>query len=213
MTTPRVQAYPVKVTGQSEVSLSLWRSPAEPPDLPPTPGKEPPMRILVTYATRHDGTAQIAKVLGSVLREGEDDAWRPSVDVRAVEDVDDASLYDAVLIGSAVYMDRWLDASRHFAQRNAKALTKRPVWLFASGPVGEPPAVLTESPETAQLAEAVGARGYRTFAGRLRTADLGAEERAGVRGAHAAEGDYRDWSEIRAWAEEIGDALASGARN
>jgi menaquinone-dependent protoporphyrinogen oxidase len=84
---------------------------------------------------------------------------------------------------------------------------KRSVWLFASGPVGEPPGALTESPETAQLAEVVGARGYRTFAGRLRTSDLDGGERAGIRGAHVADGDYRDWHEIRAWAEEIGDAL------
>lgn len=167
------------------------------------------MHILVTYATRHDGTAQIAHVLGSVLREQEDGDGKPTVDVRVVEEVEDLETYDAVLLGSAVYMDRWLPASRHFAQNNAKSLLKRAVWLFASGPVGEPPAALTESPETAQLAEAVGARGCRTFAGRLRTSDLTAGERAGIRGAHVADGDYRDWHEIRTWAEEIGDALVA----
>lgn len=167
------------------------------------------MRILVAYATRHDGTAQIAHVLGSVLREQEGADGQPVVDVRVVDDVDDLEAYDAVLLGSAVYMDRWLHASRHFAQSNAKTLMGRAVWLFASGPVGEPPGALTESPETAQLAEEVGARGYRTFDGRLRTADLAALERARISDAHVADGDYRDWSEIRAWAEEIGDALAS----
>jgi menaquinone-dependent protoporphyrinogen oxidase len=170
------------------------------------------MRILVTYATRHDGTAQIAQVLGSVLREQEDEEGKPTVEVLVVDDVDDLEAYDAVLLGSAVYMDRWLHSARHFAQSNAKTLMKRSVWLFASGPVGEPPGALTESPETAQLAEAVGARGYRTFAGRLRTSDLDAGERAGIRGAHVADGDYRDWHEIRAWAEEIGDALVASSQ-
>ena len=170
------------------------------------------MRILVTYATRHEGTAQIAHVLGSVLREQESGDGKPTVDVRVVDDVEDLETYDAVLLGSAVYVDRWLSASRHFAQSNAKTLVKRAVWLFASGPVGEPPGALTESPETARLAEAVGARGYRTFAGRLRTSDLAADERAGIRGAHVADGDYRDWSEIRAWAEEIGDVLAASSQ-
>jgi menaquinone-dependent protoporphyrinogen oxidase len=170
------------------------------------------MRILVTYATRHDGTAQIAQVLGSVLREQEDGDGRPAVDVRVVDDVDDLETYDAVLLGSAVYVNRWLRASRQFAEINATTLMKRPVWLFASGPVGEPPGALTESPETAQLAEAVGARGYRTFAGQLRTSDLATDERAGIRGAHVADGDYRDWHEIRAWAEEIGDALVASSQ-
>ena len=170
------------------------------------------MRVLVTYATRHEGTAQIAHVLGSVLREQESVDGKPAVDVRVVDDVEDLETYDAVLLGSAVYVDRWLSASRHFAQDNAKTLLKRPVWLFASGPVGEPPSALTESPETAELAEAVGARGYRTFAGRLRTSDLSGDERAGIRGAHVADGDYRDWHEIRTWAEEIGDALVASSQ-
>ncbi len=170
------------------------------------------MRILIAYATRHDGTAQIAHVLGSVLREQETGDGKPAVEVRAVDDVEDLETYDAVLIGSAVYVDRWLRASRHFAKSNAKTLMKRAVWLFASGPVGEPPGALTESPETAQLAEAVGARGYRTFAGRLRTSDLSTDERAGIRGAHVADGDYRDWHEIRTWAEEIADALVASSQ-
>jgi len=170
------------------------------------------MRILVTYATRHDGTAQIAHVLGSVLREQDDGEGMPAVDVRVVDDVEDLETYDAVLLGSAVYVDRWLPAARHFARNNAKTLMKRAVWLFASGPVGEPPGALTESPETAELAEAVGAQGYRTFAGRLRIADLAADERAGIRGAHVADGDYRDWHEIRAWAEEIGDVLVASSQ-
>jgi menaquinone-dependent protoporphyrinogen oxidase len=169
------------------------------------------MRILVTYATRHDGTAQIAHVLGSVLREQETGDGKPAVDVRVVDDVDDLETYDAVLLGSAVYVDRWLRPARRFAQSNAKTLMKQAVWLFASGPVGEPPGALTESPETADLAETVGARGYRTFAGRLRTSDLSAAERAGIRSAHVADGDYRDWHEIRAWAEEIGDALVASS--
>jgi menaquinone-dependent protoporphyrinogen oxidase len=170
------------------------------------------MRILVAYATRHEGTAQIAHVLGSTLREQEIGNGKPAVDVLAVDDVEDLETYDAVLLGSAVYVDRWLRAARQFAKTNAKTLMRRAVWLFASGPVGEPPSALTESPETAQLAEAVGARGYRTFAGRLRASDLAAEERAGIRGAHVADGDYRDWHEIRSWGEEIGDALVASSQ-
>ncbi len=171
-----------------------------------------PMRILVTYATRHDGTAQIAHVRGSSLREQEAGAGTPAVDVRVVDDVDDLEAYNAVLLGSAVYAGRWLHHARDFALSNAETLMSRAVWLFASGPVGEPPGALTESAETARLAEAVGARGHRSFAGRLRTSDLTTDERARVRAAHVADGDYRDWSEIRAWAEEIGDALESSGQ-
>ena len=41
-------------------------------------------------------------------------------------------------LGSAVYMGRWMKPGRELAQRQAAALAARPVWLFSSGPVGEP---------------------------------------------------------------------------
>ena len=59
------------------------------------------------------------------------------------------------------------------------------------------------------LAESLGARGSRTFAGSLRTADLGLGERATVRLVRAADGDYRDWDEIRAWAADIARTLTA----
>jgi menaquinone-dependent protoporphyrinogen oxidase len=169
------------------------------------------MRILVTYASRHGATAGIAEAVAAVLKDeaGTDLARR--VDVLPIDEVDDVAGYDAYVVGSAVYLGRWMKEARRFLHDNVSTLRSRPVWLFASGPVGEPAEPEQEATDTAELVELVRARGYRTFSGRLRLADLGLAERATVRMVHAAEGDHRDWPEIRAWAEDVAESLGAPA--
>jgi len=181
------------------------------------------MRILVAFASRHGGTEGIADAIAAALREAELAAQngaveyavspgpgiRHLVDVRGVGDVEDVTGYDAVVMGSAVYVGRWMDSARRFVLAHASALRNRPVWLFSSGPVGDPAVPDTEAADAAELAEVVDAQGTRTFAGRLRPAELSLPERARIRDIHAAEGDYRDWAEIREWALDIADTLAA----
>jgi menaquinone-dependent protoporphyrinogen oxidase len=51
------------------------------------------------------------------------------------------------------------------------------------------------------------ARDHRVFAGRLVRRQLSFPERAIVSARRVPEGDFRDWPEIRQWADEIADAL------
>jgi hypothetical protein len=51
--------------------------------------------------------------------------------------VADAHNYDAVVLGSAVFNQRWLPEADEFAQRNRKTLAARPVWLFSVGTFGD----------------------------------------------------------------------------
>ena len=169
------------------------------------------MHVLVTYASRHHATAQMAQAIAEVLREPAEALSTPTVDVRAVDDVDALDHYDAVVLGSSVYMGRWLKLARRFARENAAEFAARPLWMFSSGPIGEPLAPTAEAIDVMTLAESLGARGSRIFAGRLRTAELGLGERATARLVHAANGDYRAWDEIRAWAADIARALAAPA--
>lgn len=171
------------------------------------------MRVLIAYASRHGGTEGIADEIGAVVRAAAPEDGHPgepwSVEVLNAADVDDVSRYDAVVVGSAVYVGHWLGSASHLVRTHATVLSSRPVWLFSSGPVGDPAVPTTEAAEAPVLAELVGARAHRTFAGRLRSADLGLVERASVRVVHANEGDYRDWPAIRAWATDISDTLTS----
>jgi len=161
------------------------------------------MRVLVSAAGRHGATEEIAAAIGRALVEGGLDA-----DVRPVERVLDVEPYDAVVLGSAIYYGKWVEPARRFLERHAGELSARPVWLFSSGPLGDPLRPAEEQPvDAAELVAAVGAREHRLFAGRLERGRLGLRERAVVRAVGAAEGDFRDWAAIAEWAAGISATL------
>ena len=86
-----------------------------------------------------------------------------------------------------------------------------PVWLFSSGPVGDPPKPLENPAEVADVVKRLGARGHRLFAGRIEGSDLGISEKALVALVRAPDGDFRPWSEIATWAESIASQLQEAA--
>jgi menaquinone-dependent protoporphyrinogen oxidase len=106
-------------------------------------------------------------------------------------------------------MGHWLQAARHLAAEEKKALLERPVWLFSSGPIGDPPFPDTFPGDVEPIAELTHARAHRLFGGKLDRSELGVLERAMVRASHAPEGDYRDWDDVREFADEIADALSA----
>jgi menaquinone-dependent protoporphyrinogen oxidase len=166
------------------------------------------MRVLVTAASKHGATAEIATEIGRALAEQAVD-----VDVTLIEDSPGVDEYDAVVLGSAVYAGHWLKSATEFVEDNAAELAERPVWLFSSGPVGEPPKPSEEPVDAADMVTTSAAREHRVFPGRLDKSLLGFAERAIVTALHAPEGDYRDWGEIRAWATGIAESLAAPARS
>jgi menaquinone-dependent protoporphyrinogen oxidase len=131
------------------------------------------MRVLVTVASRHGSTTQIAAAIGAALI----DAGFPT-DVLSVEDVPSLEGYGAVVLGSGIYMGRWLEPARRFIDIFDTDLAARPVWLFSSGPVGDPPKPVGEPAEVAGLVERTGAREHRVFAGNLDKHELGIGERS-----------------------------------
>lgn len=164
------------------------------------------MRILVTAATKHGSTADIAQVIASTLIGS---GW--SVDVRAPEEVETIAPYDAVILGSAVYAGHWLEAARTFVDRHQTALAARPVWLFSSGPVGDPPKPDTEAADIEPIRSRIGARGHRTFPGRIERDGLGLGERAIAALLRVTDRDDRPWGQIAAWATDIGRSLERAA--
>jgi menaquinone-dependent protoporphyrinogen oxidase len=159
------------------------------------------LRVLVTAASRHEATAEIAARIAAGLAARGIDA-----EARAIEEVGEIGSYDAVVLGSAVYVGRWLREARRFAERHAATLQTKPVWLFSSGPVGAAGGG-GESADAATLGQLTGAREHRVFGGRLERGRLGLAERLMVRAVDAREGDDRDWFAIDAFAGEIADTL------
>ena len=162
------------------------------------------MRVLVTYGSKRGGTAGLAEMLGAALA-----AQDLQVEVRPATEATGVERYDAVIVGGALYMGRWHRDARRFIKRNAKALQSMPVWLFSSGPLDDS-AARNELPPVAQAERMmiwIGARGHKTFGGRLLPDAKGF---IASRMAREHSGDWRDPRLVRAWATEIAEALRAG---
>ena len=156
------------------------------------------MNILVAVASKHGATGEIGEIVAGVLRDA-----GLTAETRRPQDVASLDAYDAVVLGSATYAGRWLEPARAFAARHATALATRPVWLFSSGPLGDPPMPPGEPAEPIAIATSLTARAHRSFSGRLDPRRLGLLERTLTRAVRAPDGDFRDWEAVRDWADEI----------
>jgi len=163
------------------------------------------MKVLITTASKHGSTQEIGARIGSVL-----DARGHEVEVCCPSEVRDVAPYDVVVLGSAVYAGHWQKDAKELAQREAPVLRHRPVWLFSSGPVGDPPKPQEVPADIADVVAATGAFEHHVFAGRIDRSTLSMPERAMVKALRVAEGDYRDWNEIDQWAATIADSISSG---
>jgi menaquinone-dependent protoporphyrinogen oxidase len=161
------------------------------------------MKILVTEASRHGSTREIAEAITEELRSSGLDA-----DLRDAGSVTSLDGYDAVVIGSAIYMGGWMVEAKQLVERFDAQLRERPVWLFSSGPLGsDDPQPAGDPAQVPELIERTNARGHHTFTGRLDRDSLGFGERMITKMVHAPEGDFRDWQAVRGWAQEIAAAL------
>ena len=167
-------------------------------------------RILVVVASRHGSTAEIGAALARRVADcpAGRAAGLAAVAVPAHQRPAPTS-FDAVVLGSAVYAGRWLEPARQYAALYADVLRARPVWLFSSGPIGEPPFPADQPHDAAPIAALTRARAHRVFPGRLDKDRLTFGERAMVTAMRAPVGDFRDWAGIAAWADEIAGAVTA----
>jgi menaquinone-dependent protoporphyrinogen oxidase len=165
------------------------------------------MTVLVAYSSKRGSTAEIAETVAATLRrEG------LGVCLEPVEGVDSLDPYDAVVLGSAVYMKRWRGDAKHFLKKHRKALKQKPFWVFSSGPVGDPAKddpEWMEPPKLAEKVEEMGGRAHVVFGGCVPAEPQGFMERAMAEGVPKEYRDRRDWDEIRAWAQQIAAELAA----
>ncbi len=167
------------------------------------------MEVLVAYASKHGSTAEIAAAVAAEIRE-----HGLGADCVEAGEVAGVERYDAVVLGSAVYMKRWQGDARHFLRTHRDALAARPFWVFSSGPTGDPAeddAAWQEPKRTIARAEKLGARDHVVFGGRV-SPEGGRMERAMAEGMAEEYRDRRDWEQIRAWAAGVADQLRARGR-
>jgi menaquinone-dependent protoporphyrinogen oxidase len=163
------------------------------------------MRVLVTWGSKRGGTEGIARIIGETL-----EARGLDVDLLPARRALRASGFDAVIVGGALYGNRWHRDARRFVNRRARELAHVPVWFFSSGPLDDSAArdVIEPTRQVETLMQRVGARGHETFGGRLE-ADAQGFPVAAMAKEHA--GDWRDPDRIRSWAVWLAEALPTAS--
>ena len=122
-------------------------------------------KVLVAYASKHGSTAEIAEAVAEEIRGAGHDV--DCVEVGTLTGIDN---YDAVVLGSAVYIKRWRGDAKHFLAKHEQELSGMPFWVFSSGPTGDPadddPEWL-EPPKILRKALDLGVRDHVVFGGRV----------------------------------------------
>lgn len=170
-------------------------------------------KVLVTYASKYGATAEIAEKIGEVLCQ----AGLPA-DVIQVDEVSDVGAYEAVILGSALYIGKWQKGAEAFLKAKEKHLTGRPVWLFSSGPTGAgDPVALVEGqrlpPSLQPVIDRIQPRDVAVFHGFINPAKMNLIEKFAIKSiVKKPFGDFRDWQMIIAWATQILNELKDAER-
>ena len=171
-------------------------------------------KILVAYATRYGSTQEVAEAVTLAMKgQGLAAELKPAREVRSLDG------YDAIVLGTPLYMGALHKDVRALLEKNRAALDHFPFALFALGPIKADDG-LDASRE--QLLTALAKVPVRTpsavavFVGAYDPARLGFKDRmiaalpASPLHGEAAHDD-RDWEAIRAWARKASAELGQGA--
>lgn len=161
--------------------------------------------VLVTYGSKHGATAEIAETIAEQL-----ETRGVSVALAEAGIVKDIARYDAVVLGSAVYMKHWRPEARRLMHRLQRDLGDRPLWMFSSGPVGEAETdpAWCEPSGVLKRAQRLNLRDHVIFGGRVPQDPRNFVERSMLKNTPSDRQDLRDFDEIRAWADAIAATLA-----
>lgn len=165
-------------------------------------------KILVTYASKYGATREIAEKIGTTLRDAGLQA-----EVNPVGGVHDLNAYQAVILGSAVYIGKWQKEAVKFLQAHEEFLADHPVWLFSSGPTGEgDPLQLVEGTllpeELKPLVNRIHPQDVTIFHGNIDPNKVNAIEKWAVKSlVKKPFGDFRNWDSIVKWSTKIADVV------
>jgi menaquinone-dependent protoporphyrinogen oxidase len=165
--------------------------------------KEMEKRVLVTYASKYGSTGGVADAIGKELCSRD-----VAADVLLIKNVRNISSYQAVVIGSAIYMGKWMSEAADFIKENRDVLRQVPVAYFLvcmtlSQPTEKKRAeVMSYTDPILKAVPEIKPVGIGTFAGALDYNNLSWIYKKILKSKETPEGDFRDWNAIRAWARD-----------
>lgn len=160
-------------------------------------------KVLVAYASKYGSTGGIADAIGKELCSA-----GVAADVALIKNAVNLGSYQGVVIGSAIYMGKWMSEAVAFVEKNRHILSQVPVAYFLSCVTLAQPteknraSVLSYMDAILKTVPEVKPVGIGTFAGALHYSNLSWINKSILKAKGAPEGDFRDWNAIRAWARE-----------
>jgi menaquinone-dependent protoporphyrinogen oxidase len=160
-------------------------------------------RVLVTCASKYGSTGGVADAIGKELCSKD-----VAADVVLIENATNVGSYQGVVIGSAIYMGKWMSDAADFVKKNRDILSQVPVAYFLvcmtlSQPTEKKRAeVLSYMDPILKAVPEIKPVGIGTFAGALDYDNLSWLNKKILKSKGTPEGDFRDWNAIRAWARE-----------
>jgi menaquinone-dependent protoporphyrinogen oxidase len=164
--------------------------------------------VLVAYATRSGSTREVAESVADTLREG-----GIGVSIQPLREAKKIDEFSAVVIGAPLYMFHWHKDALRFLSRQRDALNQRPVAIFALGPI-QPEKKQFEDART-QLNQELAKYpclepiAVEIFGGRFEPTSLRFPYNLIPALKNMPASDLRDWSAIRAWANELTELLVT----
>ena len=167
-------------------------------------------RTLIAYASRAGSTAEVAEAIGEVLR-----ASGIDVDVRSVKDITDVAGYDSLVLGSAIWAGKPLPEMRKFVADHRDAMSGMPVAYFILCDTlreDTPANRLTATGFVSPLRDLKEPVSEGLFAGRRDFSAVHPLVAWVLKHVfRLVEGDFRDWSQIRAWGATVAPHLTGAS--
>lgn len=159
-------------------------------------------KILVVYASRGGSTMEAAGKIADELSSQEN----TTAEVISVKKAKDIASYDAIVLGSAIWMGRPLPEMVSFIKSYKPILSTKKVAVFGL--------CMTLKDQTPESLKAVGTYfepikalispiDMQLFAGKVDPSRLGLFARLAIKMVKAPVGDFRNWDTIRSWVEEL----------
>jgi menaquinone-dependent protoporphyrinogen oxidase len=174
-----------------------------------TKGKKMERKILVTYASTHGSTREIAEVVAETLGR-----CGLTVDIQPLRKVRQLDGYQAVVLGAPLYIFRWHKDARRFLTRFQKRLAKGlPAAVFAGGPFSTGDEAEWQEVRTRFAQELARYDWFKPMAveivgGRFDPDNLRFPWNLLPALRQMQPSDLRDWNAIRTWAASLGATFA-----
>lgn len=165
-----------------------------------------PRTILVGYATRYGSTAEIADTIGEELR-----VLGFNVDCVLLQRARTGPEgYDAAVLGSPLYMGKWLAEAREYVSRERVSLGRMPVAVFSVGYTFRDQSRSVIQAGCDALSDVTGlipVRDQAFFPGKVDMEIVSPADRAILSLARVTPGDFRDEDMVRAYARRLPQVL------